>query len=356
MHNLDHNFKVIAVTETWNSVHKKHLFAFKIMLGYHQYEGMTGETLKSGCGFFIANDLSYFVRRDISKSFHSVSSEFQALWIEIIKKKGPNFVIGSVYRHPRRNDKEFFDYLSGIFTKLQREKKVVIVAGDFNFNLLNHETNMEVDTFLTLMLSNFYQPHILQPTRFADHYKPSLIDKIFINSIEFGTISENLISKISDHMPNFLILDKIDSRTSNHNAKIQTRSYKTFQTDAFINDIYHADLCNITRTMNGVNAKMEKFQLNLVKVIDHHAPVVTISRKKLKQKRKIWITDRILKSISIRNKYYTKFLKTKDGFWYQRYKCYRDMTNRLIRQSKRNYYLSYFNKFKHNSKKFWSGI
>ena len=116
LHNLDHNFKVIAVTETWNSVHKKHLFASKILLGYHQYEGMTGETLKSGCGFFIANDLSYFVRRDISKSFYSVSSEFQALWIEIINKKGPNFVIGSVYRHPRKNSKELFDYLSETIT------------------------------------------------------------------------------------------------------------------------------------------------------------------------------------------------------------------------------------------------
>ena len=90
-HTLDHNFKVIAVTETWNVVHKEHLFASKILLGYHQYEGMTRETLKSGCGFFIANDLSYFIRRDISKSFYSVSSEFQALWIEIINKKDQTF-------------------------------------------------------------------------------------------------------------------------------------------------------------------------------------------------------------------------------------------------------------------------
>ena len=114
-----------------------------------------------------------------------------------------------MYRHPRRNGKEFFDYLSETFTKLQREKKVVIVAGYFNFSLLNHETNKEADIFFTLILSNFYQPHILQGTHFADHYKPSLICKIFINSIEFGTINGNLIFKISDHMPNFLILDKI---------------------------------------------------------------------------------------------------------------------------------------------------
>ena len=110
------------------------------------------------------------------------------------------------------------------------------------------------------MLSNFYQPQILQPTHSADHYKPSLTDNIFINSIEFETISGNMISELSDHMPNFLMLDKIDLRTSNHNAKIQTRSYKTFKADAFANDIYRADLCTLTGTVNGVNAKMEKFQ------------------------------------------------------------------------------------------------
>ena len=126
---------------------------------------------------------------------------------------------------------------------------------------------MEVHKYFILMLSDFYQPHILQPTHFANHYKPSLMDNIFINLIEFGTISGNLISKISDHMPNFCMLDKIELRTSNHNAKIKTRSYKIFKADAFINDIYCADLCNITRTVNGINSKMEKCQLKLIKVI-----------------------------------------------------------------------------------------
>ena len=157
-------------------------------------------------------------------------------------------------------------------------------------------------------------------------------------------------------MPNFLILDKIYLIYSNHNAKIKTGSYKTFKADAFINDIYHADLCNIIRTVNGVNDKMEKFQLKLIKVIDYHAPIVTISRKKLKQKRKPWITDGILKSISVRNKYYTKFLKTKDGFWYQCYKCYQDMIDCLIRQSKEN--ITYLTSISLNiiQKKIWSGI
>ena len=56
------------------------------------------------------------------------------------------------------------------------------------------------------MLSNVFQPHILQPTRIIESNKPSLIDNIFLNSIEHSTLSGNLITKISDHLPNFYFL------------------------------------------------------------------------------------------------------------------------------------------------------
>ena len=75
-----------------------------------------------------------------------------------------------------------------------------------------------------------------------------------------------------------------------------------------------------------------------------------------KLRTKPWITAGILKSISIKNRYYSKFLKTKDSTWYKKYKGYRDLLNHLIRKSKKRYYVSYFDKFKNNSKKVWSGI
>ncbi len=75
-----------------------------------------------------------------------------------------------------------------------------------------------------------------------------------------------------------------------------------------------------------------------------------------KQKLKPWITKGILKSISIKNKHYKKFLKTKKSIWYQNYKYYRDMINHLIRKSKKSYYASYFENFQNNSKKLWCGV
>ena len=56
------------------------------------------------------------------------------------------------------------------------------------------------------MYSNFLQPCITEPTRLIKKQKPSLIDNIFVNFVNKKIISGNLIDKISDHLPNFVII------------------------------------------------------------------------------------------------------------------------------------------------------
>ena len=59
----------------------------------------------------------------------------------------------------------------------------MIIAGDFNFNLLNYDKDQQTEIFLDMMLANFFQPHIIQPSRALPNKTPSLINDIFINSI-----------------------------------------------------------------------------------------------------------------------------------------------------------------------------
>ena len=49
-------------------------------------------------------------------------------------------------------------------------------------------------------------------------------------------------------------------------------------------------------------------------------------------------------------------MKSKDNFWYQRYKYYRDKLNHLLRKSKQIYFKEYFESCKKDSKKIWMGI
>ena len=299
--------------------------------------------MKSGCGFYIAQNVSYQPRTDLDSQYNDEFNEFQAKWIEIINRKGKNTIVGVIYRHPRKSDRGFQIYLKETFNKIRNENKLLTVAGDFNYNLLNHETDIQVDDFIQIMLSNFCQPHIIQPTRIVDNAKPSLLDNIFFNSIEYETKNGNITSKISDHMPNFIILQKLDLRTTKA-IKIQRRDFMKFNPQTFIVDIKGLDLSNTLKQHNNVNQSYDVFHDLFIKVINNHAP--TLSKKEIKMQKKPWISNRILKSITKRNKYYSNFMRTNDSIWYHRYKMYRDKINHLIRRSKRNYYHKYFRKFR----------
>ena len=56
---LDFCFDIIACTETWNPEDKKHLFTPGILERYHKYEGVTGSSMKGGCGMYIKESVSY---------------------------------------------------------------------------------------------------------------------------------------------------------------------------------------------------------------------------------------------------------------------------------------------------------
>ena len=192
---LQHKFDIIALSETWitknNELNSKSI----ALNGYQNYVGTAGKGIKGGCGFFVSYELSFIPREDLNICHTNNNSEFEANWIEIQSQNNKNFLIAVIYRHPRkRKDTEFLQYLTNIIcSKLKKEKKTILITGDFNINLLNTDSNEYTENFINIMLSNFFQPHILQPSRIINNNKPSLIDKIFLNSIEHETLSGNLI-------------------------------------------------------------------------------------------------------------------------------------------------------------------
>ena len=119
-------------------------------------------------------------RTDLDLPYNDDCGEFRAKWIEIIINKGKNTIVGVIYRYPRKSHKQFQVYLNNTFNKIKSENKLLIIGGDFNYNLLNHEVDTEADDFIHTMLSNFCQPHITQPMGFVNNAKPSLLDNIFL--------------------------------------------------------------------------------------------------------------------------------------------------------------------------------
>ena len=84
------------------------------------------------------------------------------------------------------------------------ENKQCVLMGDFNIDLLKGDSNNDSNSFYNILFSDFFTPFVLQPTRL---HSKTLIDNLFLNSLEYTYFSGNLLIEISDHLIQFLILE-----------------------------------------------------------------------------------------------------------------------------------------------------
>ena len=115
----------------------------------------------------------------------------------------------------------------------------------FSMELLynNHTKN-----FIDIMCFHFFQPNFTEPTRIVGRNKPSLIDNIFINTCTKSLNAGNIIDKISDHLPNFLIIQNL--KEGRLKWKIQIRDMKNFKLETFSTDLEKAELIDFPEISN----------------------------------------------------------------------------------------------------------
>ena len=135
---------------------------------------------------------------------------------------------------------------------------------------------------------------------------------------------------------------------------IYRRDIKNLNVETFSKDL-HNSFTQIIPSLQYINKENcnEKFDelINVIqKVINHHAPLVKLSRKQLPLYNKPWITRGIL--VSTKNKqrlYQSHFLNgTPDTIGY--FKQYANKLKRVIQISKAIHYKNKFDKIKHNPK------
>jgi hypothetical protein len=263
-------------------------------------------------------------------------------------------VCGIIYRHPSGNVGIFQEYIDTVIDKIHRENKYCIILGDFNLDLLKFESHSPTDDFMTSLGTSFFQPYILQPTRITDH-SATLIDNIFFNSLEHFTINGNIIYDLTDHLPNFLILNTFSLLPTN--VEIFRRDYSKLSESCLVNEIQSVNWHDFISTNNPSSSTLfDIFYTKLSDIIDKHIPVKQLSKRELKIQSKSWISTAIRKSMKVKNEFYKKYLKTKSPYYHSKFKFYRNKLNHLLRISKRNYYSDYFNKNTNNGELIWKGI
>ena len=254
---------------------------------------------------------------------------------------------------------EFIDeYLKPVSEKLISENKEVILLGDFNIDLLRCDSNKNVSDFLDIIYSTNLLPNITSPTRLTSRSQ-TLIDNIFSSVINDDCIAGNLISPISGHHAQFLIIPNYT--TQNSKKDIYKRNFKHFDSKKFIADLEKVNGDNILTVSEGsVNKSFQNFSNKITDILDKHVSITKLSLKEMKSSNKSWLTKGILKSINQKNAIYRKFIRAKNlhskEMYHLEFKRYKSMINRLTRINKSNYYKTFFSEHKINSKQTWEAV
>ena len=153
------------------------------------------KTIAGGVGLYITRDLGFCEIHE----YDLEHPDCEDLWINLKLNSNISFILGVIYKHPRKDIIKFTETISNALEKLNRDKRLFILLGDWNIDLLSHSTDLATMRYIDIHLANLSLPLITKPTRVTR----TLIDNIFTNSINHDLSSFVILSDISDHYAQF---------------------------------------------------------------------------------------------------------------------------------------------------------
>ena len=344
---LEINFDVIGVSETWNSFENPIKTNVEIP-GYRNFSNQS-HSQNGGVGLYVKSGLDSIPRPDLGKD----SSDFETVWVEVDKRNGKNYLFCCAYRHPSSNLDSFTEYLQEILSNPAVSSKQVFLLGDFNVDLLNYNSHTATINYVNFLFSKQFLPYIIHPSRVSDH-SSTLIDNIFANISDDETISGNILTHITNHFPQFLIIKY--AGISYKNLSYYQHDFSQLNAENLLNDLRDLDFAFLDDNLSNVDSKFNRLLSILDELIKSHVPLKKLSKSDIKFRNKPWINSKIQKMMRIRDRLLGKFRKNNDESLKDLYKKFRNRVSDSLTERKASYFHNYFLKNSNNMKQLWSGI
>ena len=291
------------------------------------------------------------------------SNTLEGLFIKIpdISLNNNSIYLGNVYHPPKENITQFIDEIDQILLNLNHFKSTILLAGDFNINLLNIHSRQVFRDYFECMISQNMVPSLTFPTRITDS-SATLIDNIFTNYNETDCSSGIIITNISDHFPCFYCM-KCDKKYPKSNTNIYSRNFNVTNINNFIYELASSNIMNKLNNEDTLdpNINYDILEKILTDALNKYIPLKKMKYNKYKTRKTGWITTGILKSIKFRDNLYRSMKQTnKNTLAFFNIKSnlvtYNRILKKLIREAKFNYYNLKFNKYTNDSKQTWKTI
>ena len=342
LNSLEHDFKCVVLSETWNTENNLELCKMDQFNGFHTFRQ---NSRGGGISVFCDQTISASKCENVSRC----TDDLESCAVKF-NYNSLSFLILAIYRPPSGNIQNFTLELESILDVINLHTNTVIITGDFNLNLTALE-NTNVLNFSSALHSLHFISVINKPTRFPtcnSDSTPTTLDHIWLNSTNCSC-SGLLYFDATDHLPCFCCIDVPFFHSSDTKVKIQLRPFTEENFLNFTNKLIDTNWDELLN-YNDVDSCLNKFIEHLNKLYQENFPLKTkyLSKKRLRNN---WITADIKRLINLKSEYLKQF---RNGF------ISRETNNRLknrlgkmIKSAKKQFYVNAFNNFKNNAKRSW---
>ena len=189
------DFQIIGITE--HKIKEVTPISNIKLAGYHEFIYTPTQTSHVGSGFYKRDSLAFKKRNHLLFTYYSSGSgDFESTFLEIVLLNRKNLIVGCIYRHPssKITIEDFTkNYLDPILITISAENKTCALVGDYNNRIL-----MMILIFIKIPCRHI-SSH--QPTR---SISKTLIDNIFLNTIEYVSYSGDITIQLADHLFQFV--------------------------------------------------------------------------------------------------------------------------------------------------------
>ena len=342
--------KIILLSETHLTESKlRHVNLPNYSLIYHN------RTNKSGGGVAIAihNTLRFKENTQLS---HLNNENFEGVFIELRQKSFKPIMIGSIYRPPNTNNRNFLNHYKQMIDLIKKDNITNIILGmDHNLDLLKATSHKITQEFIDLNFNNNLLPCITRPTRITKA-SATLIDNIFVSQdLHKSFDSGILIHDLSDHMPSIL---NIHSQKCDNNQPLEF-SYRTLNKTSNMKQLNYMLQSIDWNTLNktDVNIAFRELQTTIENCLDIVAPLKHCIIPEHKIWKAPWITKGLSNSMNKCNTLYKTYLKSNStNRDEEKYKKYRNNLTKIKRNARVKYYTQQCYTLKSNMSKLWQLI
>ena len=294
-----------------------------------------------GTGIYIHNSLPYCRRNDLEVSV----CEFQSVFIELRNEQGKHLLFGSIYRSPSFHPLPFIEYLDQTLDNISNERKLTILGGDMNLDILKHEVSDIISTFLNTLASAGFLPCISLPTRITATSE-TLIDHFFCNDISLLSDPTVIVHDLSDHLP---IIVNVKIQLPNHAKSQQHHTTFDFRKIDSLRTKIAQRLSNFLAIQDA-----EQSCINLSEILSEEIRNHSVQKP---SRRNVpiqpWISYDLLRRINEKNELHNKYILSRTGENLANFKSYRNNLTTSIREAKKAYFGRKLEENSSNPKKMW---